>query len=150
MEVSFDLTFEEEYNNPSSPEYKELEKNLTTALVEVYKTVEGFVGIRIVLISEGSVVCNYIVILAKDAKVEKSKLKEILEKASEGGNLPFKVKSVKVTEDESKETVEKLPGWAKATMIVLGCLCAVFMIIVIYVCVSISQLTKANVFTPVE
>lgn len=135
MEVSFDIAFKEEYRDTSSPEYEELKNNLTTTLEEVYKNVEGFVGVRILFFTKGSVVCSYIVILAKDSKVEESELKDTLQKASDDGKV-FKVNSIKVVEDDSEKTEEKLPKWALVVMIVLGCLSAVFLITVIYVCVS--------------
>lgn len=136
MEVSFDIAFIEEYSDTGSPEYEELENNLTTSLVKVYKNVDGFVGVRILLITKGSVVCSYIVILAKDSKVKRSELKEKLQQASDAGEL-LRVTSIKVEEDDSEEAEEKLPKWALVVMIVLGCLSAVFLVTVIYVCVSI-------------
>ena len=136
MEVSFDIPFEEEYRDTSSPEYKELKDNLTASLEKIYKNVDGFVGVRILFITEGSVVCSYIVIVAKDSKVTESELEEELQKASDAGEV-FKVNSIKFAEDDSEETEEKLPKWALVVMIVLGCLSAVFLVTVIYVCVSI-------------
>ena len=136
MEVSFDIEFKEEYTDTGSPEYKELKDNLTTSLEKVYKNVDGFVSVRILFITKGSVVCSYIVILAKDSEVKPSELKEKLQQASDSGEL-FRVKSVKVEEDASEETEEKLPKWALVVMIVLGCLSAVFLVTVIYLCVSI-------------
>ena len=136
MEVSFNIAFKEEYSDTGSPEYKELKDNLTTSLEIVYKNVDGFVGVQILFITKGSVVCSYIVILAKDSKVKPEELKEKLQKASDAGEL-FEVKSIKVEEDDSEETEEKLPHWALVVMIVLGCLSAVFLVTVIYLCVSI-------------
>lgn len=80
--------------------------------------------------------CSYIVILAKNSNVKESELDERLQQASDEGEV-FKVKSIKIADDESKETEEKLPKWALVVMIVLGCLSAVFLVTVIYVCVSI-------------
>lgn len=134
--MSFEIEFKKEYSDLNSPEYVELKKNLTTTLEEVYGDVEGFVAVRILFITKGSVVCNYIVILAKDSKVEESELKEKLEQAAKEGKLGYTVNSVKVVEDGAVKTDEKLPTWALVVMIVLGCLSAVFLIIVIYVCVS--------------
>jgi len=137
MEVSFDIVFKEKYRDTSSPEYEELKNNLTTSLIKVFQNVDGFVGVRILFITEGSVVCNYIVILAKNSKVKESELKEKLQQASNSGEV-FKVKSIKVEEDESsEESEEKLPKWALVVMVVLACLSAVFLVTVIYVCVSI-------------
>ena len=148
MEVSFDILFKEEYKDTSSTEYKEFKDNLTTSLEKVYKKVDGFVGVRILFITEGSVVCSYIVILAKDSKVKESELKETLQQASNAGDV-FKVQSIKAEEQkegDSEETEEKLPSWALVVMVVLGCLSAVFLITVIYVCVSITFFSsfKAN------
>lgn len=143
MEVSFDIVFTEEYRDTGSPEYEELKNNLTTSLVKVYKNVDGFVGVRILFITEGSVVCNYIVILAKDSKVKESELKEKLQQASNAGEV-VKVKSIKVKEDDSEETEEKLPKWALVVMIVLGCLSAVFLVTVIYVCVKYRRSIYGN------
>ena len=64
--MSLDLPFKEEYNDPNSPDYQELAANLTGKLWIIYQDVDGFVGIRIISLTEGSVVCNYIVILAKN------------------------------------------------------------------------------------
>lgn len=136
IEVSFDIAFKEQYSNTGSPEYKELKENLTTSLEKVYKNVDGFVSVQILSITKGSVVCSYIVILAKDSKVKQSELKEKLQQASDAGEL-FRVMSIKVEEDDSEETEEKLPKWALVVMIVLGCLSAVFLVTVIYLCVSI-------------
>lgn len=146
MEVSFDITFKEEYGDTSSPEYEELKNNLTTTLEQIYEEIDGFVGVRTLFITKGSVVCSFIVILTKDSKVEESELKDTLQKASDDGKvLKFKVKSIKVVEDDSEKTEEKLPKWALVVMIVLGSLSAVFLITVIYVCVS---LVFCSFFTP--
>lgn len=125
MEVTLDMEFTEKYNDPESTEYKELKSNLTRA----YENVEGFIDLRILFIKEGSVICSYIVILAKNSQVEKDKLTEALENAFAG-----KVKSIKVEEEPTYG--EKLPKWALITMIVLGSLAFVFLVTVIYVCVS--------------
>lgn len=135
MEVSFDIEFKEEYSDTSSPEYRELKENLTTSLENVYKNVDGFVGVRILLLTKGSVVCSYVVILAKDSQVKPSELKEKLQQASDAGEL-FRVMSIKVEENDSEETEDKLPKWALVVMIVLGCLSAVFLVTVIYLCVK--------------
>ena len=136
MEVSFNIVFKEEYSDTGSTEYKELKDNLTISLEIVYKNVDGFVGVRILFITKGSVVCSFIIILTKDTNVKRSELKEKLQQASDAGEL-FQVKSIKVEEDDSEETEEKLPNWALVVMIVLGCLSAVFLFTAIYVCVSI-------------
>jgi len=140
MEVTLDLAFKEEYNDPSSAEYKALESNLTISLEKTYQNVDGFVGIRILYIRKGSVVCSYIVILAKDAEVEKDKLKKVLDEASKEKKFGFTVKSIKVEEEPTYggtgKREEKLPEWALVTMIVLGCLAFIFLVIVICVCVK--------------
>ena len=137
MEVTFNLDFIEEYNDQNSLEYKSLVKNLTRALENGFKNLDGFVGLRIVFIKEGSVVCNYIVILAKDSAVDGNDLKKTLQEASENGKLAYKVKNIDVKEEATTETVEKLPEWALVIMILLGCLSFVFLITMIYFCVSI-------------
>lgn len=137
MEVTFNLDFIEEYNDQSSLEYKSLVKNLTRTLENGFKKLDGFVGVRIVFIKKGSVVCNYIVILAKDSGVDGDDLKKTLQEASENGKLAYKVKNIDVKEEATTETVEKLPEWALVIMILLGCLSLVFLITMIYFCVSI-------------
>lgn len=136
MEVTFNLDFIEEYNDQNSLEYKSLVKNLTRALENGFKNLDGFVGLRIVFIKEGSVVCNYIVILAKDSAVDGNDLKKTLQEASENGKLAYKVKNIDVKEEATTETVEKLPEWALVIMILLGCLSFVFLITMIYFCVK--------------
>lgn len=136
MEVSFDLAFKEEYNDPNSPEYKSLEMNLTIALENVYKSLKGFVGVRIILIKKGSVVCRFIVILAKDSEVDGNDLTETLQKASESGKLGYVVKNIEVKVEATTETVEKLPEWALVIMILLGCLAFIFLIALIHFCVK--------------
>lgn len=136
MEVSFDLAFKAEYNDPNSPEYKSLERNLTIALENVYKSLKGFVGVRIVLIKKGSVVCRFIVILAKDSEVDGNDLTETLQRASESGILGYVVKNIEVKVEATTETVEKLPEWALVIMILLGCLAFIFLIALIHFCVK--------------
>lgn len=136
MEVTFDLDFIEEYDDQNSLEYKSLVKNLTRALENGFKNLDGFVGVRIVFIKKGSVVCNYIVILAKDSGVDGDDLKKTLQEASENGKLAYKVKNIDVKEEATTETVEKLPEWALVIMILLGCLSFVFLITMIYFCVK--------------
>nr|XP_058969041.1 uncharacterized protein LOC131795476 [Pocillopora verrucosa] len=136
MEVTFNLDFIEEYNDQSSLEYKSLVKNLTRTLENGFKNLDGFVGVRIVFIKKGSVVCNYIVILAKDSGVDGDDLKKTLQEASENGKLAYKVKNIDVKEEATTETVEKLPEWALVIMILLGCLSLVFLITMIYFCVK--------------
>lgn len=136
MEVTFNLDFIEEYKDQSSLEYKSLVKNLTRTLENGFKNLDGFVGVRIVFIKKGSVVCNYIVILAKDSGVDGDDLKKTLQEASENGKLAYKVKNIDVKEEATTETVEKLPEWALVIMILLGCLSLVFLITMIYFCVK--------------
>lgn len=136
MEVTFNLDFIEEYNDQSSLEYKSLVKNLTRTLENGFKNLDGFVGVRIVFIKKGSVVCNYIVILAKDSGVDGDDLKKTLQEASENGKLAYKVKNIDVKEEATTETEEKLPEWALVIMILLGSLSLVFLITMIYFCVK--------------
>ena len=136
MEMTLDLTFEDDYKNPNSKAYKDLTTNLRSSLEKTYKNIEGFIGIRILLIRKGSVVCTYIVILAKDSKADEEMLKSTLEEASEDKTFGFKVTSVKVEEEPTAKPEEKLPNWALITMIALGSLSFVFLVTVICVCVS--------------
>ena len=136
MEMTLDLTFEDDYKNPNSKAYKDLTTNLTRSLEKTYKNIEGFIGIRILLIRKGSVVCMYIVILAKDSKADEEMLKNTLEEASKDKTFGFKVTSVKVEEEPTAKPEEKLPNWALITMIALGSLSFVFLVTVICVCVS--------------
>lgn len=131
------MEFKEEYNDPNSPAYKKLVANLTIELKNVYKKVDGFVNIRILFITRGSVICSYIVILAKNSQVNEEKLKEVLEQAQKDGTFTFKVKSIEVEEEPTKKPEEKLPEWALITIIVLASLAFVFLVTVICVCVSI-------------
>ena len=136
MEMTLALTFKDDYRDPNSEAYKDLTTNLTRSLEKTYKNIEGFIGIRILLIRKGSVVCMYIVILAKDSKADEEILKNTLEKASKNKTFGFKVTSVKVEEEATAKPEEKLPNWALITMIALGSLSFVFLVTVICVCVS--------------
>lgn len=138
----------DEYNDPKTQEYQELVTNLTIELRKVYEKVDGFVGIRILFLKRGSVICSYIVILAKNSRVKHEELAKIVEQANR--TFAFKVKSVKVEEEptdgSTKEPVEKLPEWALITMIVLGSLTFIFLVIAICVCVSIHICNKLLTF----
>lgn len=136
MEMTLALTFKDDYRDPNSEAYKDLTTNLTRSLEKTYKNIEGFIGIRILLIRKGSVVCMYIVILAKDSKADEESLKNTLEEASKNKTFGFKVTSVKVEEEATATPEEKLPNWALITMIALGSLSFVFLVTVICVCVS--------------
>ena len=136
MEMTLALTFKDDYRDPNSEAYKDLTTNLTRSLEKTYKNIEGFIGIRILLIRKGSVVCMYIVILAKDSKADEEILKSTLEEASEDKTFGFKVTSVKVEEEPTAKPEEKLPNWALIAMIALGFLSFVFLVTVICVCVS--------------
>ena len=142
MEITLDLEFIVEYNDPKTQEYQELETNLTRELRKAYEKVDGFVDIRILFFKSGSVICSYIVILAKNSQVKHEKLTKIVEQEHRDGTFAFKVKSVKVeegpTDGSTKKPDEKLPEWALITMIVLGSLTFIFLMIVICVCVSIN------------
>ena len=135
IEVKLDEEFLNEYNDINSPEYKNLETALKTNLTKVYQNVDGFVDVRILLITEGSVICNYVVILAKSSAVTEDKLKDILLNAGKE-TFPFKVQSVTLVRTE-KPPKETLPQWALVTMIVLGVLAFVFIVVAICACVSI-------------
>lgn len=136
MEMTLALTFKDDYRDPNSEAYKDLTTNLTRSLEKTYKNIEGFIGIRILLIRKGSVVCMYIVILAKDSKADEEILKNTLEEASKNKTFGFEVTSVKVEEEATATPEEKLPNWALITMIALGSLSFVFLVTVICVCVS--------------
>ena len=136
MEMTLDLTFRDDYKDPDSKVYKDLTTNLTSSLKKTYQHIEGYIGIRILLIRGGSVVCMYIVILAKDSKADEDVLKKTLEKASKEKKFGFTVTSVKVEEEATAKPEEKLSNWALITMIALGSLSFVFLITVICVCVS--------------
>ena len=141
MEVTLEMEFREEYNDVNSPVYKELVANLSSALIKVYQEVDGFVGVRVLFIREGSVVCNYIVILARNSKVTDDDLKKELDKGKNDGKFPFTVKGIAVIEDSVDVRAKKqLPQWAMTTMIVLGALAFCFLVIAICACVSIRNL----------
>ena len=131
------MEFKEEYNDPNSRAYKNLVANLTIELKNVYKKVDGFVDIHILYITKGSVICSFIVILAKNSQVKEEKLKEVLEQAQKDGTFTFEVKSIEVVEEPTKKPEQKLPEWALITIIVLASLAFVFLVTVICVCVSI-------------
>ena len=136
------MDFKEEYNDPSSPEYKILVANLTMQLKNVYENVDGFVDIRILFIRRGSVICSYIVVLARNSPVKEEKLKEVLEQAHKDRTFTFKVKSIEVEEPttgsySTQKPEEKLLEWALITIIVLASLAFVLLVTVICVCVSI-------------
>ena len=134
------MDFKEEYNDPNSPEYKILVANLTMQLKNVYENVDGFVDIRILFIRRGSVICSYIVVLARNSPVKEEKLKEVLEQAHKDRTFTFKVKSIEVEEPTTGSTQkpeEKLLEWALITIIVLASLAFVLLVTVICVCVSI-------------
>lgn len=138
--MTLDFKFIDEYNDPKTQEYQELVTNLTIELRKVYEKVDGFVDIRILFFKRGSVICSYIVILAKNSRVKHEELAKIVEQANRDRTFAFKVKSVKVEEEpedgSTKEPVEKLPEWALITMIVLGSLTFIFLVIAICVCVK--------------
>ena len=134
MKITIDMPFEVEYYDRKSLRYRNLVEKLSAQLIVVFKSVPGFVGIRILIFQNGSVICSYLVLLARDSRVENGKLKEVLEKAIKGGNLTFKVKSVEV--DEGEEPEEKLFKWALIAIIVLGCLTFVLLVVLIIICVS--------------
>ena len=141
MEVTLEMDFREEYNDVNSPVYKELVTNLSSALIKVYQEVDGFVGLRVLFIREGSVVCNYIVILARNSRVTDDDLKKELGKGKKDGKFPFTVKGIAVIEDSVDIRAKKqLPQWAMTTMIALGALAFCFLVIAIYACVSIRNL----------
>ena len=141
MEVTLKMEFRQDYNDVNSPVYKELVANLSKALFRVYQEVDGFVDVRVLFIRRGSIVCNYIVILASNSKVTDDDLKKKLEKGRKDGNFPFDVKGIAVIEDsDAVAAKKKLPQWAMTTMIVLGALAFCFLVIAICACVSIREL----------
>ena len=131
IELSLDMKFKDEYNDPNSPEYKELVVNLTIELKNVYEKVDGFVDIHILYITKGSVICSYIVVLAKNSQVKEEKLKEVLKQANKDGTFTFKVKNIDVEEEpttgSTENPEEKLPEWALITIIVLASLAFVLL-----------------------
>jgi len=132
MAVTLEMEFLEEYNDVNSPSYNELVSNLTIELRKVYQGVDGFVDVRVLFITKGSVVCNYIVILARNSKTTDDDLKKELD-----GKFPFDVTGIAVIEDsDAVAAKKKLPQWAMTTMIVLGALAFCFLVIAIYACVK--------------
>ena len=83
IEVTLDLEFKPGYANKESNEYKTLEKNLTVSLERVYENVEGFIRIEIIAFREGSVICDFIVVMRSDSGVEPYQLKETLQEKIE-------------------------------------------------------------------
>ena len=141
MEVTLNMEFRKEYNDVNSPIYTELVANLTNALIRVYKEVDGFLDVRVLFIRRGSIVCNYIVILASNSTVADDDLKNELEKGRKDGKFPFDVKGITVIEDSDAVAAKtKLPQWAMTTMIVLGALAFCFLVIAICACVSFQEL----------
>ncbi|XP_015758195.1 PREDICTED: cell wall protein DAN4-like isoform X7 [Acropora digitifera] len=137
MEVTLNMKFRKEYNDVNSPIYTELVANLTRALIRVYKEVDGFVDVRVLFIRRGSIVCNYIVILASNSEVTDDDLKEKLHKGSNDDKFPFEVKGIAVIEDSDAVAAKtKLPQWAMTTMIVLGALAFCFLVIAICACIK--------------
>lgn len=137
MEVTLNMEFREDYNDVNSPIYTELVANLSKALIRVYQKVDGFVDVRVLFIRRGSIVCNYIIILASNSEVTDDDLKKQLEKGSEDDKFPFEVKGIAVIEDsDTVAAKKKLPQWAMTTMIVLGALAFCFLVIAICACIK--------------
>ena len=141
MAVTLEIEFLEEYNDVNSPSYNKLVANLTNELMKIYQGVDGFVDVRVLFITKGSVVCNYIVILARNSETTDDDLKKELDKGWKDGKFPFYVKGIAVIEDSDAVAAKtKLPQWAMTTMIVLGALAFCFLVIAICACVSVRDL----------
>ncbi|XP_067043866.1 uncharacterized protein [Acropora muricata] len=145
MEVTLNMEFRKEYNDVNSPVYKELVANLSKALFRVYQEVDGFVDVRVLFIRRGSIVCNYIIILASNSEVTDDDLKEQLHKGSKDDKFPFDVKGIAVIEDSDAVAAKtKLPQWAMTTMIVLGALAFCFLVIAICACIKYRNATSSE------
>ncbi|KAK3740625.1 hypothetical protein QZH41_010182, partial [Actinostola sp. cb2023] len=137
IEATFGMDYKKEYDNKTSKEYKDLKKDLTKALSDVYKDVDGFRRIDILSIRKGSVVCEYDVVLNDTSKVNSDDLRKTLLKASEAGQLGgYTVTKVTVKEKGVDEkTKEVLPLWALVALILLGVVALILLITVIVLAV---------------
>ena len=87
IEITLDLKFIPEYFEKESKEYKKLEAAISGALEQAYRTLEGFVRVEILAFREGSVICDFILIMRSDAAKGQKQLKEMLQEASKSGKF---------------------------------------------------------------
>ena len=115
----------EELGNSSSEEFKTLSTQLTDILTEVFEDkIPGFRRVEIIEFRKGSIICIFNVITEKETTASDEKIKDVLTKASnsgEIGNYTFEEieverKTAKVTGDKDK----KWPEWVIAVISVSG------------------------------
>ncbi|XP_023203871.1 uncharacterized threonine-rich GPI-anchored glycoprotein PJ4664.02-like isoform X2 [Xiphophorus maculatus] len=61
MSVELNMDFIEQYNNPDSPEYKILSRNITVLLEQQYRKLNGFLNVSVTKFRKGSVVTDFTV-----------------------------------------------------------------------------------------
>jgi len=117
--------YSEELGDSSSEEFKTLSTQLTDILTEVFEDkIPGFRRVEIIEFRKGSIICIFNVITEKETTASDEKIKDVLTKASnsgEIGNYTFEEieverKTAKVTNDKDK----KWPEWVIAVISVSG------------------------------
>jgi hypothetical protein len=121
MEVSVDQEFSPDLNDNTSKAYRDFNNNFQNQIRKIYQNVQGFQGVKILSLRNGSIVVDYLVLLKLpfslqlESEYEKVKmsLKEELQNASQGGNscqsgqsdqtLCFKPNSIKVNNNTRTE-----------------------------------------------
>ena len=120
--------YTDELSNSSSAKFKELSKDLTSILTNVFKNkVRGFSHVVIVEFRKGSIICIFQVIVTKESEVTADDIQETLSDARDTGKYTFT--DITVKEMTMKQTGRRLkwPDWA----IIVTSLCGVMLLFII-------------------
>lgn len=137
---------DEIYNNKlgdsSSDEFKTLARKLIEPLTVVLKGKYGKAFLRVVIIAfrKGSVVCEFNVITKEDLKATNDDVKDILQKASERGEIGnytltgIQVERKMTRKQQTGDEEKTLPSWAFVAIAVFGVLMMLIIVIIYLTC----------------
>ena len=139
--VKFKITnrnYSEELGNSSSPIFSELKENVTKIVLELFKELRDDLEFKVegMTFSQGSIICTFKIVTAKDPRVTVDVLKRALDEASKDlnktGGLMFEDISVEgyeefATEPQRGLNENKWPLW----LIVLVSVCGVMILLIL-------------------
>ena len=99
------MEFTEGLTDPSSEEFAKLASDLEDALDNIFKEVSGFLFVKVVNFTKGSIVCNYLIHTKLESSATSDEFNKILsEKRGKIG------KFVMETEEEEEDSVAAVKG----------------------------------------
>ena len=105
------MEFTEGLTDPSSEEFAKLANDLEDVLDNIFKEVSGFLSVKVVNFTKGSIVCNYLIHTNLESTATSDEFNKILsEKRGKIGKFEMETEEEEEEEEEEEDGVAAVKG----------------------------------------